>query len=1334
MPESPSFKLRDPMPPPAAVARCELGYAELDVISNFSFLRGASHPDELVYTAANLGYRAIALTDVCTLAGMVRAHAAAKECGMKLIVGSRLQFADGMPDILVWCMNRTGYGNLCKLLTIGKRRTEKGKCELGVGDLLGLHEGLLIAIDEKTISATTQARNLKPEIRINNEARMTNVEEHDPQKLVFRHSSFGFNSDFGFRVSDLRRVFADRIWLAVSLAYSGDDETDLSRMVSLSQSLRLSLLATNHVHYHDPARRSLQDVLVSVREKCTIGQAGYNLFPNAERYLKSPEQMHRLFAACPQALCAGVEIANRCSFVMSELKYEYPDELVPEGKSATTYLRDLAWAGAREKFGENGQENAEAPRHGKGRDSVQESEDNASSPCLRALAPSCLPIIPQKIRDLINYELKLIEQLKFEAYFLTVYDLVKFARSRGILCQGRGSAANSAVCYCLGITSVDPSKIDLLFERFISAERNEYPDIDIDFEHERREEVLQYLYNKYGRDRAGMAAVVITYRGRSAIRDVGKALGLSLDMVDTMAKKLDWWHRGVLNDAMVRETGLDPNDPNVKRVLSLASELLGFPRHLGQHVGGMVMTRGPLCEVVPIENAAMENRTVIEWDKDDIEELGILKVDCLGLGMLSCISKAFGMLERRDEATKRRSDEGGEQVVTLTLGDTVHGNRANIQRLDCLAKEHGTESTYLSSDREDARRRAIWVDESDATSGGFDSIQHCRRSCQTKSSGLHPVFEDCTGLTCRAYDAVRDCVLNENDFKRRNNDRFVGGGRSRTTGPDSKLRTEERIVTPESSSGRPISPPPLRRSVASSLRRSTSPLRCFSLHTIPPDDPAVYDMICNADTIGVFQIESRAQMSMLPRLRPRSFYDLVIEVAIVRPGPIQGNMVHPYLRRRNGEEPVVYPSEALKRVLHKTLGVPLFQEQAMRVAMVAAGFTAAEADQLRRAMAAWKKSTKLLHFQDRIIQGMLRNGYTHDFAQRTFEQIKGFGEYGFPESHSASFAILVYVSAWLKCHHPAVFAAALVNSQPMGFYQPAQIIRDARDHGVEVREVDVNFSEWDCTLEEGDEEGRHTDEATKRRSDEGTENLLTHRNGPAIRLGMRLVKGFREAFAQQVIAERFSHGPFKDIAQFQSRTRLPTQAIRSLAEADAFSSLKLSRREALWESLELTDKATPLLDELPSSLRRSVAPSLPIMPLGQEVMTDYATTSLSLKAHPLSLVRSVLTRQKIFTASELSQIKHGRFARVAGLVLIRQRPGTASGIVFITLEDETGVVNLIVRPNVYDQYRPAARHAALLQCDGYVERQGQVLHVMAKRLFDRSELIRGFELSSRDFH
>jgi len=493
-------------------------------------------------------------------------------------------------------------------------------------------------------------------------------------------------------------------------------------------------------------------------------------------------------------------------------------------------------------------------------------------------------------------------------------------------------------------------------------------------------------------------------------------------------------------------------------------------------------------------------------------------------------------------------------------------------------------------------------------------------------------------------------------------------------------------------------------------------------------------MICNADTIGVFQIESRAQMSMLPRLRPRSFYDLVIEVAIVRPGPIQGNMVHPYLRRRNGEEPVVYPSEALKRVLHKTLGVPLFQEQAMRVAMVAAGFTAAEADQLRRAMAAWKKSTKLLHFQDRIIQGMLRNGYTHDFAQRTFEQIKGFGEYGFPESHSASFAILVYVSAWLKCHHPAVFAAALVNSQPMGFYQPAQIIRDARDHGVEVREVDVNFSEWDCTLEEGDEEGRHTDEATKRRSDEGTENLLTHRNGPAIRLGMRLVKGFREAFAQQVIAERFSHGPFKDIAQFQSRTRLPTQAIRSLAEADAFSSLKLSRREALWESLELTDKATPLLDELPSSLRRSVAPSLPIMPLGQEVMTDYATTSLSLKAHPLSLVRSVLTRQKIFTASELSQIKHGRFARVAGLVLIRQRPGTASGIVFITLEDETGVVNLIVRPNVYDQYRPAARHAALLQCDGYVERQGQVLHVMAKRLFDRSELIRGFELSSRDFH
>jgi error-prone DNA polymerase len=755
---------------------------------------------------------------------------------------------------------------------------------------------------------------------------------------------------------------------------------------------------------------------------------------------------------------------------------------------------------------------------------------------------------------LLNNELALIEQLKFEHYFLTVHDLVRFARSRGILCQGRGSAANSAVCYYLGVTSVDPSKIDLLFERFISAERGEPPDIDIDFEHERREEVIQYLYQKYGRDRAGLAAEVITYRGRSAIRDVGKALGLSLDMVDSMARKLDWWHRGVLNDQQIHETGLDPDDPNVRRVIAVSTELLGFPRHLGQHVGGMVMSRGPLCEVVPIENARMDDRTVVEWDKDDLEELGLLKVDVLGLGMLTCISKAFALVE--------------------------------------------------------------WVE------------------------------------------------------------------------------------------GNPL-----------------------QLHTLPAEDPAVYDMICDADTIGVFQIESRAQMTMLPRLRPRNFYDLVIEVAIVRPGPIQGNMVHPYLRRRNGEEEVSYPSEALRKVLHKTLGVPLFQEQAMRVAMVGAGFSGAEADQLRRAMAAWKRSTKLLHFHDRIIQGMLKNGYTREFAERCFEQIKGFGEYGFPESHSASFALLVYASAWLKRHQPAAFAAALINSQPMGFYQPAQIVRDAREHGVEVRPADVNQSDWDCSLEASGQMAAGGGPRGCSLSPTGKSEWGA--GGPAMRLGLRMIKGLRQADAGRIVAARGRVGRFGSIDQFKQTTGLSRKVLRRLAEADAFASLGLTRREALWEVMKLGDEQMPLYSALSSPGRGSL---LPKMPLGQQVNTDYATVGLSLRAHPLALVRDVLKSQRIITAVELNQLPHGRWVKVAGLVLVRQRPGTASGIVFVTLEDETGVVNLIIRPQTYDRYRPAARHAGLLQCDGYVERQGQVIHVMAKRLFDRSELISGIEFASRDFH
>ena len=1260
MPETPSFKLREPPPPPERVTPCDVAYAELDVTTNFSFLRGASHPDEMVYTAAALGYRAIAITDVCTLAGAVRAHAAARQCGMKLIVGARLTFADGTPDLLVWCPDRAAYGRLCRLLTIGKRRTEKAKCELYLQDFLEHSEGLLAAISPFPLRGAGR-----------DEASASLI--HDAIERLW-----------DFDISPLTLALSPkgesgRLWLAAHLSYGPDDQSQLQRLIELSRRWRVPLVATNHVHYHAPARRALQDVLVCVREGVTIDQAGYRLFPNAERYLKSPEQMHRLFAACPSAVAATVQIANRCAFNMSELQYEYPSELVPPEKTAIEYLKELTWQGAAERFASRG---------------------------------SSIPSLPDHTRELINNELALIEQLKFEHYFLTVHDLVRFARSRGILCQGRGSAANSAVCYCLGVTSVDPSKIDLLFERFISAERGEPPDIDIDFEHERREEVIQYLYQKYGRDRAGLAAEVITYRGRSAIRDVGKALGLSLDMVDSMARKLDWWHRGVLNDQQIRETGLDPNDPNVRRVIAVSTELLGFPRHLGQHVGGMVMSRGPLCEVVPIENARMEDRTVVEWDKDDLEELGLLKVDVLGLGMLTCISKAFRLVERFDQETKRRRDE-----ETKWEGVIEHGDGAHVSGSDCLATWDGTRSRRLLGYAGDAEGRAVRVDEPAPTVRGLDPVEHRGGVWQAEQGRPAQVLAHSTRVAERAGDAIRIGnilgVVNVQSFPAIP-DR---GNRSRPASLDPQPGTQ--AIT-------------LAHSVSSSLRLFVSDESAairLQLHTLPPEDPAVYDMICDADTIGVFQIESRAQMTMLPRLRPRNFYDLVIEVAIVRPGPIQGNMVHPYLRRRNGEEEVSYPSEALRKVLHKTLGVPLFQEQAMRVAMVGAGFSGAEADQLRRAMAAWKRSTRLLHFHDRIIQGMLKNGYTREFAERCFEQIKGFGEYGFPESHSASFALLVYASAWLKRHQPAAFAAALINSQPMGFYQPAQIVRDAREHGVEVRPADVNQSDWDCSLESSGQRAAGGGQQRCSLSPAGKSEWGA--GGPAMRLGLRMIKGLRQVDAERIVAARGRAGRFGSIDQFKQMTGLSRKVLRRLAEADAFASLGLSRREALWDAIKLGDEQMPLYSSLSPPGRESL---LPTMPLGQQVNTDYATVGLSLRTHPLALVRDVLRSQRIITAAELNQLPHGRWVKVAGLVLVRQRPGTASGIVFVTLEDETGVVNLIIRPQTYDRYRPAARHAGLLQCDGYVERQGQVIHVMAKRLFDRSELISGIEFASRDFH
>ncbi len=1149
MPETPNPKLREPPPPIlGAVAPSEFAYAELDVRTNFSFLRGASHPDELIYRAAQLGYQAIAVTDINSLAGVVRAHDAAKEVGLKLLIGSRLAFLDA-PELLVWASDRPAYARLCRLLTTGKKRTEKANCALHLSDLLNDNSGLLAAVADPGIDAgESQARSQE-------------------SSLI-----------------DLRDALGDRLSLAAGCMYGPDDFTRLRRIAELSSRLEIPLLATNDVHYHDSTRRALQDLLTCVREGCTISTAGRKLFANGERYLKSPEQMHRLFADYPQAIRRGLQIAEQCSFRLDSLRYEYPDEVVPEGRQPIEYLAELTWSGAAERYPGG---------------------------------------IPDKVRELLLRELALIEQLQFEPYFLTVYDLIRFARSRGILCQGRGSAANSAVCYCIGVTSVDPARIDLLFERFISAARNEPPDIDIDFEHERREEVIQYVYEKYGRERSGMTGEVITYRGRSAVRDVGKAMGLSLDMVDTMASRLDWWHKGVLTPEQIRECGLDPADRTVRLVIELATELLGFPRHLSQHVGGMVMTRGPLCEMVPIENAAMPDRTVIEWDKNDIDSIGILKVDILALGMLTCISKALKFVNA----------EGAK------------------------AGQAGT----------------------------------------------------------------------------------------------------------------------------------------VEMHTIPPEDPAVYDMICDADTIGVFQIESRAQMTMLPRLRPRCFYDLVIEVAIVRPGPIQGDMVHPYLRRRNGQEPVSFPSEAMREVLWKTLGVPLFQEQAMRVAMVGAGFSGAEADKLRRVMAAWRRSGAIEHFHQKIVQGMIGNGYAPEFAEQCFNQIKGFGEYGFPESHSASFALLVYVSAWLKRHHPAAFAGALINSQPMGFYMPAQIVRDAKEHGVEIRAVDVNESDWDCTLEEPVLKERGTGVSPVLKSQcthgAGPDNTVASRDrqgameprnsespdhfasslphgrgslrtlsdqsmseipsksawgfaGPALRLGFRQVKGFREAHARQIMAARQKSGRFDAIRSLQIRAGLPVSALRILAEADAFASLGLSRRQALWEVMQMTDESAPLFETAstieptrPAETEDSDGSSLlPTMPVGQEVMTDYATAGLSLKRHPLALVRQTLRQQRIITSSELSLTPNGRWVKVAGLVLIRQRPATASGIVFETLEDETGVINLIVKPDIFDRFRPAARHAILLQCDGYVQREGQVIHVMAKRLFDLSDMIQGYDVKSRDFH
>ena len=1042
-------------------------YAELQVTSNFSFLRGASHPEEMVERAAELGYRALALTDRNTLAGVVRAHQAAQRTGLHFIPAARLDLSHG-PSLLCLPTTRHGYGALSRLITTGRRRAPKGECHLTREDVAAAadpHGHIFIAVPPTSPSG-----------------------------------------DFADHLAWYRDHLAATLHLSATHYHRGDDDRRLAHLAHLAETHNLPLVATGDTHQHDPARRRLHDTLTCIREHCTIDTAGWRLHTNADRHLKPPTELAQLFRDHPDALASTIRIAERCRFSLAELRYEYPDEVAGDGRTPRETLETLTWAGAAERYPDG---------------------------------------IPPKVRKIIEHELALIAQLEYEPYFLTVEDIVRKARELGILCQGRGSAANSAVCYCLGVTSVDPAQIDLLFERFISAERDEVPDIDVDFEHERREEVIQYIYGKYGRERAGLTATVITYRAKSALRDVGKAMGLSEDVVGRLLSMVSWWSKPVGEDR-AREEGFDPSDRRLALTLELARELCGFPRHLSQHTGGFVISRGPLCEIVPIENAAMEDRTVIEWNKDDLEALGLIKVDVLGLGMLSCIRKAFALLEEK------------------------YGLR-------------------------------------------------------------------------------------------------------------------------------------------------------HTLESVPQEDPVTYAMIQRGDTVGVFQIESRAQMAMLPRLKPATFYDLVIEVAIVRPGPIQGDMVHPYLRRRQGREAVEYPSEELRQVLRKTLGVPLFQEQVMRIAIVAAGFTPAEADQLRRAMASFRNPGTIHSFRDKFIDGMTERGYARDFAERCFRQIEGFGEYGFPESHAASFAHLAYVSSWLKCHHPAVFACALLNSQPMGFYAPAQIVRDARDHGVEVLPTDVNCSGWDCTLE-GPAERAHGDPA------EGPDSASPGRSasGPiALRLGLRQIRGLKEEDADRLVAARGDG--YRSPLDLWERTRISTAVLTRLASADSFTSMGLDRRQAAWAVRVISESGPLPLFESAEGNRATAPPTahdhshirpepaLPAMSVGEHVAADYRTTGLSLKRHPVALLRRRLDERGVLPAKDLEGLSDGDRTVVAGIVLTRQRPG--KGIVmFVTLEDETGTAKLVVFPFVYENQRRDTLTSRLMLCRGKVQKVDGVIHVIAERV------------------
>ncbi|MFO6447174.1 error-prone DNA polymerase [Erythrobacter sp. NE805] len=1178
-------------------------FVELGLASCFSFLRGASDAVDLVLAAHAAGYDALGIADVNSMAGVVRIHTEAKTLKMRPVIGCRIETVEGLA-FLAYPEDRAAYGRLCRLISAGRMQTlsgawqDKGVCEIDLALLAAHSDGvqlillppddleaeLTIAVPSNVVTladfvsrrdrrGAERRRDVAPAAKphlssdgatgggVAEDERACGTDDISAVSAPLRslRETASFTAPFPDLLPHLVRQLPSLRHLAAAYLYRGDDIARIERLDSLARANGLALLATNDVHYHAPERRALQDVMTAIRHKTTVAKAGHLLHPNAERHLKSPQEMQRLFARWPHAIAAAREVADACRFGLDELRYEYPQEIYPDDQTPQGFLESEVWKGAGRRY-----------PHG----------------------------VPETVRETLERELALIARLDLARYFLTIKDIVDFARGQEppILCQGRGSAANSAVCYVLGITSVDPAKHQLLFDRFISEERKEPPDIDVDFEHERREEVIQYIYRKYGRDRAGLCATVIHYRPRMAIREVGKAMGLSEDVTAALARTVWGGWGNELTEKHAAETGMDVTDPHLRRVLKLTEQMIGMPRHLGQHVGGFILTESPLIETVPVGNGAMPERSFIEWDKDDIDALGILKVDVLALGMLTCIRKC----------------------------------------LDLLGAHHGRELTLAS---------------------------------------------------------------------------------------------------------------------------------------VPREDPETYAMLRKGDSLGVFQVESRAQMNMLPRLRPREFYDLVIQVAIVRPGPIQGDMVHPYLKRRRGAEPVQIPApspehgppDELTSILGRTLGVPIFQEQAMKIALDAAKFSSLEANRLRKAMATFRSRGMVDELQDMMVERMVARGYDRDFAQRCFNQIRGFGEYGFPESHAASFAQLVYVSSWLKCHYPAAFACALLNSQPMGFYAPAQIVRDAKEHGVPVLPVDVNHSEWDCTLEKKEEEGVSRRDRRDRRGAETAEvssvpqapsssaaspplapsedkcgfaagavslrlsaplrslretNLDRHH---ALRLGLRQIDGLPEHVAAALVAEREERGPFRDVADLRERARLSPAHIERLASADAFTSLGLSRRQALWDARSLV-----VAPDLPlfraAGVREEGAERaqlrLPAMPLSEEVVADYQTTRLSLKAHPMAFLRPDLGARGFVRACDLRARKFRSMVQVAGVVLIRQRPGSAKGVCFITLEDETGVINLVVWPDLKEKQRRVVMGARLMEVRGRVEYDDEVIHVIAQHMTD----------------